>query len=287
MLMMMLQVALAASVADLAEVARTGSDPEAQGEAVLALSQRTDPQASRALDQLYTSREVSTLVRTWAGAARIQQATTAQEVLRYTSHLSELPALIRPIQLQLAALPADGEAVDQGLMLMLSPDLAEAIAPSLLAQPAEDLVAAMLTHDSDGARRIAAGLLATRGATDSGVAEAVVAQLSWQESEALPWEGGALFVPGLDWHAREARALVEALIGWHVYCDRMGLSAEKQQLTNNLRSVSLLQAAGITPRGASTSREWLVLLGRAHGPAAIDRVLAPQGMERQYAITLE
>ncbi len=285
MLMMMLQVALAASADELARAARSGDDPVVQGEAILALSQSDDPEAARALDQLYDAQEVSPLIRTWAGAARIQQATSAAEVLRYADHLSQLPALTRPLQLRLAVLPADSISVAQGLTLMTNPDLAEIIVPSILAQPAEDLVAAMLTHHNVNTRRIAAGLLAAPEVV--GAEAAVIEALTWREQEALPWGDGALFIPGRAWSATEALALVEALIGWHVYCHRTGQTDALQQINNNLRSVELLRAAGLPRRAASTSRDWLVLLGRAHGQVAVDRVLAPQGMERQYAVTPE
>ncbi|MFT5682128.1 MAG: hypothetical protein ACI8RZ_003046 [Myxococcota bacterium] len=285
-MLFLIGASLAASVADLAQTAQSGGDPVARGEAILALSAEGSPEAAAVLQALYLTRDLDPLIRTWAGAALIQQTQSARDVLTTSNYAIELPALARPIQLRLAQVPLEDFPVHYGLLSMTNPLLTDTLAPSLLAQPPEKLVDAMLTHESDGARRIAAGLLATPGPADAGGADAVIEALSWRAGDAVPWAGGALFVPGLTWSGSEALALVEALIAWHVYCDRMGLTDEQRQLTNNLRSVSLLQAAGMGRRGANTTESWLMLLGSTHGQAAVDRILVPQGLEQEYAVTL-
>ncbi len=99
MLILLIGSALSATVGSLAQQARHGS-LTARGEAIIALSAQRSPAADAALRELHEDEGQDMLVRTWAAAARIQQATSLDELLALSELLQTFPALARPIRLQ-------------------------------------------------------------------------------------------------------------------------------------------------------------------------------------------
>ncbi len=141
----------------------------------------------------------------------------------------------------------------------------------------------MLTHPHDPARRLAAGLLGTLDQQQRGVGAVVAAALVPDPSaEQVPWRGGALYVPALQWRSADAQVLVGHLISWHVFCDVNGLSSEQAQIMTNLRSIQLVGPAGFSRNNAWPDGQTEVLIAqwsRIHGRHAARDVLRPWGLE--------
>ena len=58
----------------------------------------------------------------------------------------------------------------------------------------------------------------------------------------MPWEGGPLFVPALQWKREDARDLAWELLAWMVFAERRDLGNLHSQIQNNLRSLQLAAA---------------------------------------------
>ena len=105
------------------------------------------------------------------------------------------------------------------------------------------------------------------------------------------WDGGPLYVPGTQWGRNSARTLFRNLIAWHLFCDRKGLTAEKQQIFNNLRSVGISRKAGVRNvwNLKNNTNDLLLLLGQTLGAKELKGVLAEQKVQnlKPYSGILE
>jgi len=164
--------------------------------------------------------------------------------------------------------------------------LSSSFAKIIATADGRELASVMLRHEDDAVRRLAAGHLA---AMDD-VGREVIALYAYEPgARAIPWKGGALYVPASGWGRREARALTGSLIAWHLHCDRTGLDAEKQQIYNNLRSVGLWRQAGMR---SFPNQDTATLLGQwaeVVGVEAVAEMLRDQGVRHDaaYAAALE
>ncbi len=109
----------------------------------------------------------------------------------------------------------------------------------------------------------------------------VVDQLEFDVyADNVPWDGGALFVPSIQWNKDDARSLVGSLIRWNLWCDIKGKSDEQRQIHNNIRSLGLANAAGYQIREAVTEcNSWLVAWGKAMGKDEIESILQQQNVD--------
>ncbi len=268
----------------LEEVAVHGTDLSARGRAILAIQGIEGDEADAVLRALADG-DHPELVRTWAAAARVNRAPDLPAYLDLAdAYMGRYPALARPFELRAAAL-LQGADLDELLALVArQPNLAPAAAPLILAAPAERLVRLMQTHPDDPVRRQAAAYLASKAQRSDSehreVSRAVRDALAYtRRAERLPWEGGALYVPGIGWQRAEAVDLVRLLILWNLHCDRIGAADAQRQVQNNLRSVQLLRAAGFSNAWPDVNGpEVLVEYGRVAGRKAVEEVLERTGM---------
>ena len=106
----------------------------------------------------------------------------------------------------------------------------------------------------------------------------------------MPWSGGALFLPGIQWQKRAGTDLVGELIAWHLWCDVRGRGNEQRQIHNNIRSLSLARAVGYQTPGwndVGTIR-WLQIWRHFAGRSAVSAMLREQGLDKssKYADAL-
>ena len=281
-----------ALIAALAECVRVTDDPAQQGWAIVALSRIPSLAADEALRHITDDTTQSDLVRTWAAAGRVALCPSTDAVMEKTGLIQYFPAVARPIGRRLAEeLAADGNvAVGQLIELtMRTPQLMQGLAPAILAQGTDAIAAAMVNHPNQQVRRQAAGYLGTvanQGQADE-VAQAVTELVAFSPTaKRVPWVGGPLFIPGIQWEPAQARELVSHLVRWHVWCQTRQLTQEQQQISNNLFSVQLAQAAGYKPnrRGRRGTADWLNVWEDVVGRREIDRLLAEQQLDRSEAM---
>ena len=135
------------------------------------------------------------------------------------------------------------------------------------------------------------GTLAQAGqGTD--VSDAVIASVQFDaQATEVPWKGGALFVPNIQWDKENATALVGNLIRWHVWCDQNEKNEEQVQIHNNIRSVALIRAAGYGNPGWQDvgTVQWLQAWKTAVGADGIRELLTDVGAleNKKYASLLE
>ena len=267
-----------------------------RGWAIACLAEIGGDKVDRRLVAIQRDERQSKLVRSWAGAARVQLAKTSGDLAALAKSVPELPALGRPIGKRLAAVFAGDNSASVNDLIRLGldvPELQAALASPILAGGAESLVQAMVTGQG-AVRRQAAAYLATlagQGETTR-VATATVAAYRYQVAAiSVPWRGGPLFVPSIAWPKKEARDLAESLVKWLLFSERSELVREKRQLHNNLRSLKLATAAGYVSPGFRQAGidEWLTAWGRAFGRENVKELLEEQGVARdeRYVRVLE
>lgn len=265
----------------LGRVAWSDGDAVARGWAIVGLARVPTDGASERLQALADDPGESPLVRTWAAAGRISRATTLEELGRLAVWQHQgLAALDRPLRLRAETLVGEAPLVDQ-LRVSQDPSLAALVADRVLAAPARDLVELMYTSPEDTVRRQAAAFAAakgTRGEDHREVAKAVTAALAFRRAKAVPWEGGALYVPAVRWKGEDANLLVDALARWFLYLEVVqGKPDAATQVWNNLYSYQLLTACGYD---MSLRRGELVqAVARVKGTAHARAMLADVGLE--------
>jgi hypothetical protein len=261
----------------------------ARGEAISAIAQHKSPDADRVLADIQSFGNAPELVRTWAAAGRIQRTDSLEKLAELAPQMTGFPAVARPMRLKVAQLPG-GSASDLLTLAVQVPELQSAITPLLTASDPAEIASAMLTHENTEARRLAAGLIGGMAQGTPDLPSQVAAVYAFVPSAAaVPWKGGALYVPGLGWNRDEARAIMGSLIEWHLFCDLGGLAQEQQQIYNNLRSVGLWRQAGMRnfPNNNTLAllQQWRQVVGGAEMAEMLDR----QGVryDPKYAGALE
>jgi len=270
--------------------ASAGYELAVRGRAIVALSQIDAPEVDGLLLAIQDDTQDELLARTWAAAARVNRAQTLDDVLGFAPLLATFPGLERPIKLRVEATAGELEDVSGALrMIEADPNIGAVLTDAVLAAGAEPLVTAMLTGPTQQVRMLAAGYLATLAQQDKAAVDAVIDGLRYKPgAEAVPWEGGPLYVPSLSYRGDQARSLVGALITWYLYADEENLQEQKQQVYNNLQSVNLIRPAGLQ-WAPNEPTELLKAWGQAVGPEAIEKILAELGLTKnsRYAAVVK
>ena len=271
-----------ASVPDLSMAARTHDSMAVRGWAIHGLAGISSGKAHATLQELSRDSDAPMLTRTWAWAALIGEAQDLEELGALAKESRGFPALARPLRLRVQQLVTEDSDVD-GLLSLTSvyPALSDVINPILLKKDSREFSALLMTGSNDIMRRTAAGFLATqaRSGGKQEVAEALMERVWFsRRAQEVPWKGGALFVPSIQWDAQQARTFVGELVAWFVFCEKNGLTVERQQIINNLRSVGLVRAAGFRHLGGNASR-MLREYGRVAGRSALESILVRTGTE--------
>jgi hypothetical protein len=261
--------------------AEGGEELTTRGWAIVCLSEIGGDAVDRQLAGIHNDSSQPALVRTWAAAARVNLARDVDELTTLAGLVYELPPLNRPIAKRVLALYATGEPASIEMLIDLSlriPQLQAPLATPILAGGPEPLVKAMVGAEDTNVRRQATAYLATLGSQgNDGVAAAVVGVYRYTAGvKDVPWRGGPLYVPGLNWQQKEARGLAKNLIKWLVFCERNELQDESRQIHNNLRSITLAQAAGYQLSGGGDSRAWFKAWGQAFGRRSLKAIFDEQ-----------
>ena len=230
------------------DLARHDEDMTRRGRAVEVLARITDDCADNALQDIQRYRAAPDLVRTWAAAGLINRAKTLEQLAEYSELLGQFPAVARPLEMRAADLMDATASVDELLtMAVRMPKLQSALNNILAAKPMGELTASMLSHSDMNARRHAAAILGGAVGSDANNQAMVAAQYAFSAGAAkVLWDGGPLYVPGVNWQRDPARELITNLVSWYLFCDLAGNDEGKNQVYNNLRSIGLLNPAGFS-----------------------------------------
>lgn len=167
------------------------------------------------------------------------------------------------------------------------PKLSTSLGPAVAKSDSAELAQAMLAAEGLQARRMAAGYLAAQGQgkTKRAAMNATVDALRFnRKASAVPWSGGPLYIPSIQWERNDAIELVGELVAWHIYCERQGWQAERQKVANNLASVGLTRRAGFGHMGYQ-SEQMLLSYGRVAGYQAAQAILVRTRTESQPKYT--
>ncbi|BBM82009.1 DUF2330 domain-containing protein [Candidatus Uabimicrobium amorphum] len=264
-----------------------GSDMVQRGWAIVCLSQIGGSTVDAHLQNIHQNQKQPMLVRTWAIAARIQMTQSLGEVMDMSQHLSQFPALERPIGKRVMALLASEDNVSAEKLLGLAqrmPKLQGVLGKVITGLDSKELVQAMATAKDQQVRRLAAGYLASMAQNNNKIPYEVASVYEFKvDAKDVPWANGPLFVPGLRWDRESSRTLVGSLISWHLWCERKGKKAEQRQIHNNIRSLSLAQAAGYESPAWNEigTDQWLLVWGKAVGQKELLRLLKEQNVQNE------
>lgn len=273
-----------------------GGDLTRRGWAIVALSEIGGNDVDELLKNVHGDDKQPALVRTWAAAGRVAMVDSVNELTDLAPLASQFPAVGRPIGMRLVEKLAGGEEASAEGLLSVSlkvPQLQQSLASAILAVGPEKLSKAMATAKEQEVRRQAAAYLGTMAQQgEKKVAPQVVDVYQFEaDAKEVPWQGGPLFVPGIQWDKENARALVGNLVRWHLWCDRKGKGAEQKQIHNNIRSLGLAGAAGYQSPGFNEigTVQWLQIWGKAVGKEELQALLKEQGVldNAKYAAALK
>ncbi len=242
------------------------------------------------LRQLHNNSDEPKLVRTWAAAARIRMTSSPDELKEFFSLINRSSELIRPLKKQIARFDAADMTVDlvkklikkavrrgrrfpggrrRGVRRGASSSSGNDFASMIMKIGPEPLVEVMTSADQNWVRRMAASYLGGIAQKSSGKRKNVVQVLEdklayKQGMDEVPWKGGALFLPGINWKKEDARRIVKQLMTWYLWCNDRGKKAARNQINRNFRNRQFSRAAGVNLPGNSNSA---VALIRAWGEA--------------------
>lgn len=274
-------------ISELLDVVQTDESLPKRGWAIAALAEIGGQDVDEYLLNVHADEDQEKIVRTWAAAARVSMTRTVNGLIEKANLIPQFPALGRPIGIRIVEkLSKDSTKVDPEKVLGVTqkvPQLQSALAPTIMAFGAEQLTDVMLRAKDQNVRNIAAGYLgaiAQQGEANE-VAKIVSKGLTFDTmDENVPWNGGPLFIPAIQWSQKDARELVGHLIRWNVWCDIKGKSKEQKQIHNNIRSLGLARAAGYQSPGWNevNCSAWLQAWGALMGRAEIKAILEEQGV---------
>ncbi|MEM9940877.1 MAG: DUF2330 domain-containing protein [Planctomycetota bacterium] len=274
------------AIDNLISTAKTDENLPKRGWAIAALAQIGGTDVDEYLLDIHANSDQPKIVRTWAAAARVSMTKSVNGLIEKANLVSQFPALGRPIGIRLIEKLSGDSKVDVEKVLEVTqkvPQLQQSLAPAILAFGAPKLVDVIYTAKNQNVRRSATsylGALAQQGSQKE-VIQAVTEHLEFDKtSMGVPWEGGPLFVPGIQWDKEAARELVGNLIRWYVWCDVNGKSQELRQIHNNIRSLGLARAAGYNSPGWNDvdTNAWLKVWGETMGLAEVETILVEQGL---------
>ena len=269
----------------LIKLVESDGEPPQKGWAIAALAKIGGSDVDEKLLDIHANQDNPGIIRTWAAAARVSMTQTTNGLIEKANLIQTFPALGRPIGLRLVEQlngtdqPADLSKIINATIKV--PQLSAALAPAIMAFGPEAIAKVAAHGNTNNLRRTAAGYLgalANQGQS-SAVAELVTSELQFNEAaQAVPWKGGALFLPGIQWGKAEAQQLVGQLIRWYVWCDGRGDAESQQQIYNNLRSIQLFRTVGYKVAGPNDVNGWLVNWGNAVGKEKVRAILKEQDL---------
>lgn len=277
-------------VGKLMQIAGSTGPLAQRGWAIAALAEIAGQDIDESLLKIHASESEPMLVRTWAAAARVAMSRSAEALVEKAQLVTLFPALGRPIGMRLIEQTTKDDAhVSAETLLIASirvPQLQQSLTPAILAAGPEELVGAMQSAQDQQVRRQAAAYLATLAANggkdNQQVQTRVVAAVAFApDAQDVPWRGGPLFIPGLNWDQSHARELVGNLIAWHLWCDLHSRSEEQRQIHNNLRSLQLARVAGYQSPGFREvdTATWLRTWRQVVGAEGIEKILKDQNAQ--------
>jgi hypothetical protein len=272
------------AVDDLLDEVVDGTDELRRGWAIVALGEIGGAAADSGLEKVHNDPTVPLMIRTWAAAARLQMAKDTDRLVALANLTWSLPGLTRPFGLRAAELigsPGSAAEAEKALILLSRvPQLQSELASIIVAIGEKPLVGVMMTSTDTNVRSMAASYLGSIGANGGNtVARTVLAALQFRASaSAVPWSGGALFLPAIQWSTKDARSLTDRLLRWMVWAEENSQPDTARQIENNLRSAQLVNAAGYTapPWGTTGVDAWLTAWSRVVGKKQITRILLQQ-----------
>ena len=265
-----------------------GQDVSGRGWAIVSLGRIGGGEAERALSKLAGNVKESRLVRTWAAAGLIALVKDADGLVALGPLVARLPGLNRPFTLRATELASSGK-LPVGKMLALVAgnwQLQATLGEAILAGGAGPLVEAMTHGKTTPIRTTAAGYLATlaqkRGSPGvEAVGSSVIKAYAFKPgARAVPWDGGPLYIPAINWDKPLARKLLRELIAWMVWAERNQKTEVTAQIVNNLSSVGLTYTAGYPGNGADAAG-WLASFGQVEGAPALRALLEEQGVQAE------
>ncbi len=272
-------------IGDLLKVAKSDESLPRRGWAIAALAEIGGQDVDEYLLDVHADDGQKRIVRTWAAAARVSMTRTVNGLIEKANLIPKFPALGRPIGMRIVEkMSKDSAKADPEKVIAVTqkvPQLQVALAPTIIAFGPEKIAKVMVHGKDQNVRRIAAGYLgsiAQQGAAKK-VAEVVKSSLVFVPSaKIVPWDGGPLFIPGIQWSKEDATELVGSLIRWNLWCDIKGKTQEQRQIHNNIRSLGLARAAGYQSPGWNNVDcvSWLKAWGQVVGKAGIEKILQEQ-----------
>ncbi|MCC6149043.1 MAG: DUF2330 domain-containing protein [Planctomycetes bacterium] len=259
------------SVPGLLKEAFYGSDFVVQGWSIVALSRIGGKDIDASLEALHTDGNRHMLVRNWAAAGRVQMASDKDALLKLAPLCATMPALGKPLAKKLAAF-AGADSIEALIALaQQNPVLGEHIANVIASRGSDELAQVMVSAKDMNVRFLAAQYLG--GQPDAATATIDAYAFSLDRDKA-PWDGGPLYVPGIQWKKEDGEKLVTNLLKWGVWCERANKSTEIQQITNNLNSIQLARNVGYDMNWNTRDMAgWLKIWGKAKGKAAVEEIL--------------
>ncbi len=263
------------SVAELLAVARDKSRPVAQGRAIKALSEVGTTMAEAGLALIASSGDQSQLVRTWAVAGRMQMAATTKDLLALESMSRTFPATRRPWIKRFRVLLEKGSADDIMAAVARVPELRGELQGVMRNLPAKKLLSVMLTSNNQQARQTAASMLGTKKASVVGQLVAKSLRFS-KKAKQVPWQGGALYMPGISWSKGDAKKVASHLLRWMIWAEKKGDNQAMRVAANNLMNASLGDAAGykrVSGQLGYSTVFWIGLWTKVYGAKEANRVM--------------
>ena len=269
-----------------------------RGWAIAALAEIGGQDVDEYLLNVHANNAQNAVVRTWAAAARVSMTKTTNGLIEKANLIPQFPSLGRPIGMRIVEeMKADSGDVSANQVLEVAfkvPQIAAALAPVITRFTPGELVEVMVDGDVAQVRRMAAGYLgaiANQGKQEE-VATSVVESLAFDAmAKEVPWNGGALFLPGISWDKPNANKLVGELVRWMLWCDVNNKQEEKRQIHNNLRSLALAKAAGYKSPGWQeiNTNAWLAAWGGVVGRKGIAEILEEQDLDAsgKYGVVLK
>ncbi|MCB9638494.1 MAG: DUF2330 domain-containing protein [Myxococcales bacterium] len=286
-----------------------------RGWSIVALSEIGGNKVSKQLPKIYSDQNQALLVRAWAAAGMIPLLQGYKELQSMIqTWYSRLPMLERPLRLELLEMTKQNKvSFDQLTQLgqswyyqkiakpsllyllqkkSLSPrkillltknySMQSLVAPMILKLSTHEMLTMMVSDPDNHVRRMAAAYLGTffnQGRKD--VPQRVVQAYRFRpNANQVPWHGGALFVPAVNWSREDARELVGNLIRWLLWADIHKQTPLLRQIHNNIRSLSLAYKAGYRSPGWRQigTLQWLQIWRRATSCDELRSILRQQSV---------
>ncbi|WP_372364964.1 HEAT repeat domain-containing protein [Candidatus Uabimicrobium sp. HlEnr_7] len=267
--------------------AKHGHNIVRRGWAIFCLSKIGGDRVDAHLQKIHQNNNQPPLVRTWAISARIQNMQLLSELMKMSQYLTQFPVINHPMGKRLLILLDRDKKLSAQTLINIAlhiPKLQPVLTKTIIQLNPQNVILVMTSHKNQEMRRLAAGYLATMAQNNNEISTRVANFFQFDvTAKDVPWANGPLFLPRLHWDRVSGQALVENLISWLLWCERMGKMAEQQQIHNNIRSQPLANAVGYPSwiTGEVKIDHWLLLWGKVVGKNELLRLLKQQGADKE------